>query len=76
MHGTPASVFAVIQQAGKIEPEEMFQVFNMGVGLVVVAPSDETGKILESIQGQGMAGWVMGEIGPASSSDSKLVYSS
>ncbi len=71
----PASIFAVIQQAGKIDVEEMFQVFNMGVGLIVVAPSDEASKILETIQEQGMAGWVMGEIGPSSSSDAKLTYS-
>jgi phosphoribosylformylglycinamidine cyclo-ligase len=71
----PASIFAVIQQAGKIDLEEMFQVFNMGVGLIVVAPSDEASKILETIQEQGMAGWVMGEIGPSSSSDAKLTYS-
>ena len=69
-------VFAVIQEAGKIDQEEMFQVFNMGVGLIVVAPSDETSKILTTIQDRGMAGWVMGEIGLCSSSDAKLTYSS
>ena len=69
------SVFNVIQQAGNIDQEEMFKVFNMGVGLIVVAPSDEATKILETIQGQGMAGWVMGEIGPSSSSDVKVTYS-
>jgi len=71
----PASIFAVIQQAGKIDLKEMFQVFNMGVGLIVVASSNETSKILTTIQEQGMAGWVMGEIGPCSSSDTKLTYS-
>jgi len=71
----PAPVFAVIQQAGKIDQEEMFQVFNMGVGLIIVAPSDETAKILETIQGQGMAGWVMGEIRHCTSSEAKLTYS-
>jgi phosphoribosylaminoimidazole (AIR) synthetase len=53
----------------------MFQVFNMGVGLIVVAPFDKASQILETIQGQGMAGWVIGEIGPCSSSDAKLTYS-
>jgi len=71
----PASIFALIQQAGKINLEEMFQVFNMGVGFIVVAPSEETSKILATIQEQGMAGWVMGEIGPHSSSIAKLTYS-
>jgi phosphoribosylformylglycinamidine cyclo-ligase len=71
----PPSLFNVIQQAGNIEREEMFQVFNMGVGLIVVAPFDKASQILETIQGQGMAGWVIGEIGPCSSSDAKLTYS-
>ena len=71
----PPSIFAIIQQAGKIDLEEMFRVFNMGVGLIVVAPSDEASKILATIQEQGMAGWVMGKIGACSSSDNKLTYS-
>ena len=61
--------------SGAIDKEEMFTVFNMGVGLIVVAPSNEVEKIIETIQGQGMAGWVMGEIAPCSSSDNKLTYS-
>jgi hypothetical protein len=40
-----------------------------------VAPSDEAAKILETIQGQGMAGSVIGEIDPHSSSNAKLTYS-
>ena len=71
----PPSIFTVIQQAGTIEQEEMFQVFNMGVGLVIVAPAAETSTILQTIQGQGMTGWVMGEICPSSSGEIKLTYS-
>ncbi len=71
----PPPIFAVIQQAGTIEREEMFQVFNMGVGLVIVAPASETSTILQAIQGQRMTGWVMGEICPTSSGDTKLTYS-
>ena len=71
----PTLIFSLIQQVGKIDVEEMFQVFNMGVGLIVVAPSDEAPQILETIQEQGMAGWVMGEIASNSSSDAKLTYS-
>ena len=71
----PGSIFKVIQQAGNIEQEEMFQVFNMGVGLIIVAQSDEASQIVETIQGQGMTGWVMGEIWPCSPSDTKLTYS-
>lgn len=69
------SIFTVIQQAGNIAQEEMFRVFNMGVGLMIVAPADEVTKIIETIQAQKMAGWVVGEIQPRSPSDAKLLYS-
>ena len=70
----PSPIFRVIQIAGKIEQEEMFNVFNMGVGLVIVAASHEADKIVATIQEQGMAGWVMGNIASSSSSESKLTY--
>lgn len=32
-------LFDLIQQGGKIPPEEMYQVFNMGIGMVLVVPA-------------------------------------
>ncbi len=75
MSWTTPSIFTVIQQAGNIDQEEMFRVFNMGIGLIVVAPSDEAANILAVIQEQGLAGWAIGEIRSCSSSDTKLTYS-
>jgi phosphoribosylformylglycinamidine cyclo-ligase len=41
-------IFQILQERGKIDREEMYQVFNMGVGMVViVSPSDQ-----EAIAGQ------------------------
>ena len=40
-----------------------------------MAPSHEADKIVETIQGQGMAGWVMGEIGLVPLPNPKLTYS-
>jgi phosphoribosylformylglycinamidine cyclo-ligase len=70
----PSALFSVLQQAGTIEQEEMFRVFNMGVGLVVVGPSEESRRIIEIIQEQGMTGWVIGDIRDRSSSEPKLSY--
>jgi phosphoribosylformylglycinamidine cyclo-ligase len=47
----PQPIFELIQERGDIDDEEMFRVFNMGVGMVVItAQSDETRAlgILES----------------------------
>ncbi|GJL60405.1 MAG: phosphoribosylformylglycinamidine cyclo-ligase [Nitrospirales bacterium] len=71
----PLSLFTVLQEAGAIDQDEMFRVFNMGIGLVVVGPAEETSRILDIIQEQGMRGCVIGEVRDRPSSEPKLVYS-
>jgi phosphoribosylformylglycinamidine cyclo-ligase len=68
------ALFSVLQQAGNIDQEEMFRVFNMGIGLVVVGPPEESSRILDIIREQGMTGRVIGEIRDRSSSEPKLSY--
>jgi phosphoribosylformylglycinamidine cyclo-ligase len=35
------AIFQILQQNGDVDPEEMYQVFNMGIGMVaIVAPHD------------------------------------
>ncbi|AFS54319.1 MAG: Phosphoribosylformylglycinamidine cyclo-ligase [Leptospirillum sp. Group II 'C75'] len=57
-------VFQEIQKAGKVTTREMFQVFNMGIGLVVVVPS-EAGKALEGfLSEKGETFYFLGEVIP------------
>ncbi len=72
----PLPLFHVIQQAGKIEQAEMFQVFNMGVGLIVLASQEQADKILETIREQGIDAWAIGDIHASSPSAPRLTYSS
>lgn len=67
-------LFSILQEAGAIDQEEMFRVFNMGIGLVVVGPAEESSRIMTVIQKQGMTGWVIGEIRPRSSTEPKFMY--
>ena len=50
---TPTPIFKLIQRAGSISDEEMFRVFNMGLGMVAVCPEANAaafcGKIPEAI---------------------------
>ena len=48
------SIFRFIQKEGKIDEQEMFTVFNMGIGMIVI--TDDL-SILEQIK----QGWVIGE---------------
>lgn len=50
-------IFQVIQRGGSVNPSEMYQVFNMGIGLVLIVP-----KTRESAVARQTRGRVIGEI--------------
>ena len=54
--------FAVLQSEGKVSRDEMFRVFNMGVGMVVIAPRSVADEIIGSARVAGVVGWVMGDV--------------
>lgn len=43
------SIFKFIQEKGKIEEDEMYHVFNMGIGLVLIADKSQKEKILDLV---------------------------
>ncbi len=55
-------VFRVLQEAGKVERDEMLRVFNMGVGMVVVTSPGDADSVLSTLRAGGLAPWVMGEV--------------
>jgi phosphoribosylformylglycinamidine cyclo-ligase len=50
----PQPIFRLIAQAGDIAPAEMYQVFNMGVGFVVVTPEDHVEEVLSVVSSRGL----------------------
>ena len=55
-------VFAVLESAGGVPRDEMFRVFNMGVGMVVIASRSHADAIIGCARVAGVVGWVMGEV--------------
>jgi len=53
---TPA-LFTIIQDAGKVDPMEMYQVFNMGIGMVLVVSKNDATAACKQTKGR-----VIGEI--------------
>lgn len=51
-------IFSLIQKKGKVDEEEMYRVFNMGVGMMVVCSPSDVGKLLAAIP----EAWVIGEV--------------
>ena len=62
-----APLFAMLAKLGKVEQEEMYRVFNMGIGLVLVVPSDQAEAVIRRAVELGDRGYRIGEIvkGPA-----------
>lgn len=56
------AIFNWIQSLGDIEHEEMFRVFNMGVGLALVVRPDAVEATLETIKRTGTDCWKLGTI--------------
>ena len=55
-------VFQVLQELGGTDEEEMFRVFNMGVGMVAVAGADSAPGLVERLRAAGEAAWILGEV--------------
>ncbi len=55
-------LFAALEDGGGVSREEMYSVFNMGVGMVVIAGSDDVESIIGNARVAGVTAWAMGEI--------------
>jgi len=55
-------VFPWLQQLGKIDESEMYRVFNMGIGLVLVVSEYYTKSIHQQLATSGLESWVIGRI--------------
>ncbi len=56
------SIFKLLQREGSVEEEEMYRVFNMGIGMVLVIPPDLVSAALESLKASDESAFVLGEI--------------
>ncbi len=55
-------LFDLIARAGDIPERDMFNTFNMGVGMSVVVSKEDADRALELLRANGEAAYVMGEI--------------
>lgn len=65
-------VFKLIEEIGNIEEREMYRTFNMGIGMVLIVPAEETEKIIKKANSLSEKAYLIGEV-RASSTDTKKV---
>ena len=58
---TPA-IFDIIAESGGIPERDMYNTFNMGVGMSVTVPKEQADKALEVLRAHGEDAYIMGEI--------------
>ena len=59
---TPAPVFGMIAQRGRIERAEMEKTFNMGVGMVAVVAPEDTDRALAVLTARHLSSWTLGTV--------------
>ncbi|KIL48154.1 phosphoribosylformylglycinamidine cyclo-ligase [Jeotgalibacillus soli] len=55
-------IFSVIGEAAEMTTDELFHVFNMGIGFVVAVPKDAAHDALKSLHARGEAAYIIGQV--------------
>ena len=55
-------IFDLIEKKGKISRRDMFNTFNMGVGMSVIVPPEQADEALAILKANGEAAYVIGEV--------------
>lgn len=55
-------VFNFLEKYGKIPHREMFNIYNMGIGMVIAMPKNEAGKAIEILKAYGDTASVIGKV--------------
>ena len=57
-------VFRMLEKYGKVPHREMFNIFNMGIGMVIAVSAADSDKALESLRASGLSPRVIGKVIP------------
>ena len=55
-------IFKLLQKVGNIDERDMFNTFNMGVGMCAVVAKEDADKAIEILKAHGEDAYVIGEI--------------
>jgi phosphoribosylformylglycinamidine cyclo-ligase len=55
-------IFQIIRAQGGVEEPELYQVFNMGIGMTIIVAGDKADAALRFMRAQKQAAWLIGEV--------------
>jgi len=59
---TMLPIFEMIREQGNVPEAELYQVFNMGIGMTLIVSADKADAALRFIKSQKQAAWLIGEV--------------
>jgi phosphoribosylformylglycinamidine cyclo-ligase len=71
---TVPPIFSLIQRVGSVDDDEMYRVFNMGIGLILVVPAEQADEVVASARRAGETAWIIGEVAQGASSERRVEY--
>ena len=55
-------IFQLLRAKGGVPEDELYQVFNMGIGMVVIVAADKADEVLKCICAQKQKAWLIGQV--------------
>lgn len=55
-------IFQIIAERSRVPDEELYQVFNMGIGMITVVAAEQADAVLKFIRAQKHTAWIIGEV--------------
>jgi phosphoribosylformylglycinamidine cyclo-ligase len=56
------ALFKVLQKGGRVATDEMFRVFNMGVGMIVITAAENASSVANDLAAAGEMSWILGVV--------------
>ena len=55
-------IFGLLQDKGGVQEAELYQVFNMGIGMIAIVASEKANAILRWFAARRQKAWLIGEV--------------
>ena len=55
-------IFKMIEAKSGVPDDELYQVFNMGIGMTIIVPADKADAVLKFVRAQKHKAWFIGEV--------------
>ncbi len=56
------AIFKLIQAKGGVPEGELYQVFNMGIGMTLIVAADKATEVLKFIRQEKQKAWLVGQV--------------